>query len=96
MLCVNHRRAVHLNENEFICEVLDPETDNPADEGELVITNLGRIGMPVIRYRTGDHVKLKPAPCECGMESHVLDGGVIGRLDNVAHHPRSERISCDA
>ena len=75
--------GVHLNENEFICEVLDPETDSPADAGELVITNLGRIGMPVIRYRTGDYVKLKPGPCECGRESRVLDGGVTGRLDDA-------------
>ena len=75
--------GVHLNENEFICEVLDPETDSPADAGELVITNLGRIGMPVIRYRTGDYVKLKSEPCECGRESRVLDGGVTGRLDDA-------------
>ncbi len=75
--------GVHLNEDEFICEVLDPETGNPADEGELVISNLGRIGMPVIRYRTGDFVKLKSEPCECGSQHRVLDGGVIGRLDNA-------------
>ncbi len=75
--------GVHLNEDEFICEVLDPETGNPSDEGELVITNLGRIGMPVIRYRTGDYVKLKSAPCECGSQHRTLDGGVIGRLDNA-------------
>lgn len=75
--------GVHLNENEFICEVLDTETGNPADAGELVITNLGRIGMPVIRYRTGDYVKLKSASCECGRESRVLDGGVTGRLDDA-------------
>ena len=75
--------GVHLNEDEFICEVLDPETDNPSDEGELVITNLGRIGMPVIRYRTSDYVKLKSEPCECGSQHRILDGGVIGRLDNA-------------
>ena len=75
--------GVHLNEDEFICEVLDTETGNPSDEGELVITNLGRIGMPVIRYRTGDYVKLKPTPCECGSQHRVLDGGVIGRIDNA-------------
>ncbi len=75
--------GIHLNENEFICEVLDPETGRPADAGELVITNLGRIGMPVIRYRTGDYVKLKSGPCECGRESRILDGGVTGRLDDA-------------
>ncbi len=75
--------GIHLNEDEFICEILDPETDNPADEGELVITNLGRVGMPVIRYRTGDYVRRKSGRCECGRESRVLDGGVIGRLDDA-------------
>ena len=75
--------GIHLNENEFISEVLNPETDAPADEGELVITNLGRVGMPIIRYRTGDHVKLKSGQCECGQASRVLDGGVIGRIDNA-------------
>ena len=75
--------GIHLNEDEFICEILDPETDTPADEGELVITNLGRIGMPVIRYRTGDYVRLKSGRCECGREGRVLDGGVIGRLDDA-------------
>ncbi|MDE0087348.1 MAG: phenylacetate--CoA ligase family protein, partial [Candidatus Poribacteria bacterium] len=75
--------GIHFNEDEFICEVLNPETSNPSNEGELVITNLGRIGMPVIRYRTGDYVKLKSEPCECGNQHLVLDGGVIGRLDNA-------------
>lgn len=75
--------GIHLNEEEFICEILDPETDTPADEGELVITNLGRVGMPVIRYRTGDYVRRKSGRCECGREGRVLDGGVIGRLDDA-------------
>ena len=75
--------GIHLNEDEFICEILDPETDTPVNEGELVITNLGRVGMPVIRYRTGDFVRRKSGTCECGRESRVLDGGVIGRLDDA-------------
>ena len=79
----NPQAGVHLNEDEFICEVLDTDTDTPSHEGELVITNLGRIGMPVIRYRTGDYVKLKSTPCECGSKHRVLDGGVLGRIDNA-------------
>ncbi len=75
--------GVHLNEDEFICEVLDTETDKPSDEGELVITNLGRIGMPVIRYRTGDYVRLKSGKCECGSPHRVLEGGVLGRIDDA-------------
>lgn len=75
--------GVHFNEAEFICEVIDTETGKPAAAGELVITNLGRVGMPVIRYRTGDYVKLKSSPCECGDENRVLEGGVMGRLDSL-------------
>ena len=75
--------GVHLNEDEFICEVIDTETGKPADAGELVITNLGRVGMPVIRYRTGDYIKLKSSQCECGMDSRVLEGGVMGRIDSL-------------
>ncbi len=79
----NPQISVHLNEDEFLCEVLNPETGNHADEGELVITNLGRVGMPVIRYRTGDYVRLKSVACECGSRHRALEGGVIGRLDDA-------------
>ena len=75
--------GVHLNEREFIFEVVDPTTGSYADEGELVITNLGRVCMPVIRYRTGDRVKLRSGVCECGLSYRRLDGGVIGRLDDA-------------
>lgn len=75
--------GMHLNEPEFICEVIDPATGTPAAEGELVITNLGRIGMPIIRYRTGDRVSLQTAPCDCGRIFSRLRGGVIGRLDDA-------------
>jgi phenylacetate-CoA ligase len=75
--------GIHVNEGEFICEVIDPDTGAPAEEGELVMTNLGRTGMPIIRYRTGDRVKAHPTACECGRTYLRLDGGVIGRIDDV-------------
>lgn len=79
------RDGLHLNEAEFICEVVDPETLAPAAEGELVITGLGRTGMPVIRYRTGDRVCLQPEDvgCPCGRTFRKLVGGVVGRLDDA-------------
>src|SRR3990170_4041256 len=52
-------------------------------EGELVITNLGRVGSPVIRYRTGDRVKLIEGRCDCGRGFRRLEGGVMGRIDDV-------------
>ncbi len=80
--CVE-QSGLHLNEREFICEVVDPDTGLAADEGELVITGLGRVGMPVIRYRTGDHVRLAHGACACGRTFRRLDGGVIGRIDDA-------------
>jgi phenylacetate-CoA ligase len=77
------QNGLHVNEAEFICEVIDPDTLEPAEEGELVITNLGRVGMPVIRYRTGDRVVLDRTPCPCGRSYLRLEGGVIGRVDDV-------------
>jgi len=75
--------GVHLNEGEFLIEVIDPSTLKPADEGELVITNLGRTGSPVLRYRTGDHVRISRDPCECGRTFVRMDGGIIGRVDQM-------------
>ncbi len=64
-------------------EVIDPDTGTGADEGELVITNLGRVGSPVLRYRTGDRVRLHGHGCGCGRTFRRLEGGVIGRMDDV-------------
>jgi len=75
--------GLHVNESEFICEVLDPATGAPAREGELVLTNLGRLGSPVIRYRTGDRVRIADAPCTCGRTFQRLEGGILGRLDDM-------------
>jgi phenylacetate-CoA ligase len=49
----------------------------------LVITNLGRWGFPVIRYRTGDAVIFNPSRCECGRTFLRLEGGVLGRVDDM-------------
>jgi phenylacetate-CoA ligase len=75
--------GVHLNEGEFLIEVIDPLTLKEADEGELVITNLGRIGSPVLRYRTGDHVRLNRDICECGRTFARMEGGIVGRIDQM-------------
>lgn len=66
--------GVYIIEEEFIAEVLD---------GELVLTNLGRLGMPLIRYRTGDRVALSRDLCACGRASARLIGGVLGRTDDM-------------
>ena len=73
-------------ETECIAEILDPETDQPVASGtlgELIITNLGRVGQPVIRYRTGDLVKAATAPCPSGSHFLRLEGGILGRVDDM-------------
>jgi phenylacetate-CoA ligase len=75
--------GLHVNESEFIAEVIDPVTARPARDGELVLTNLGRVGSPAIRYRTGDRVRLADGPCACGRTFVRLEGGILGRLDDM-------------
>jgi phenylacetate-CoA ligase len=81
------RRGVHVNEAEFIAEVLDPETGSPAEPGEtgeLVMTNLGRACFPVVRYRSGDIVRPLPRhTCGCGRTNLLLEGGILGRRDDM-------------
>ena len=76
----------HLIETEFVFEVIDPSTLKPVPrgaQGELVATNLGRAGMPLIRYRTGDLVQLDETPCRCGRTFARLIGGILGRADDM-------------
>jgi phenylacetate-CoA ligase len=75
--------GLHVNESEFVAEVIDPVTGAPASEGELVLTNLGRLGSPLVRYRTGDRVRMAPRPCACGRTFARLEGGILGRLDDM-------------
>jgi phenylacetate-CoA ligase len=66
--------------DEFLVEVVDPATGQPVPAGaigELVLTNLGRLGSPLIRYRTGDLVRAGP--------DGWLERGIIGRVDDMLH-----------
>ncbi len=84
--CQADEGAVHLNEIEYFFEVIDPESGEPVPEGvrgELVITTLARAGMPVVRYRTRDLVVRTDAPCPCGRTLSRIEGGVLGRADDM-------------
>ena len=73
-------------ETECIAEIINPETHEPVQPGELgelVITNLGRWGQPVIRYRTGDLVKPATSLCPSGYNLLRLEGGILGRVDDM-------------
>ena len=84
--CEVQPNGTHVTESEFIVEVLNPETQEAVPEGEqgeLIITNLGRIGYPVIRYRSGDLVVLNQQKCACGRSFARFEGGVLGRADDM-------------
>jgi phenylacetate-CoA ligase len=84
-----HHYNMHIIESEFIAEVVEPGTGAPAplvdstQRGELVMTNLGRIGSPLVRYRTGDLVELAHGKCKCGRDERFIRGGVLGRVDGM-------------
>ncbi len=84
--CEAQPGGTHLIESEFIVEVFDKFTGKPVAEGErgeLVITNLGRWGWPIIRYRTGDVVQLNTQKCACGRTFARFEGGILGRADDM-------------
>ena len=79
---------LHLNESRFLCEVLDPATLQPSPDGtrgELVVTSLGRSACPVLRYRTRDVVVRRSSPCPCGRTWARLEGGILGRDDDMVN-----------
>jgi phenylacetate-CoA ligase len=83
------RDGVHLIESEFVFEIRDdagvvyPLPATGTITGELVATNLGRWGSPLIRYRTGDRVEVTRATCECGSPFAKMIGGIRGRVDDM-------------
>ena len=80
--------ALHLNEAEYICEVLEPGSRSPVadgERGELVVTNLGRAASPLIRYRTGDIVVRRSGLCACGRTFARLEGGILARVDDMVN-----------
>jgi len=86
--CLEAPGALHINEAEFIAEVLDSHTGREVSDGqtgELVITNLGRTASPVIRYRTGDIVVRRSEPCRCGRTWARLEGGILSRADDMVN-----------
>jgi len=78
--------GLHLAEDEFVCELIDPHAGEPVPcggQGELVVTALGRVGFPVIRYATGDIVDHVAEPCPAGHPGRWLPGGILGRTDDM-------------
>jgi len=83
---VNYAEGLYLLETECIAEIIDSESAQPVEPGEtgeLVITNLGRWGSPIIRYRTGDLVQKDLSDSPDGLCLKRLKGGVLGRADDM-------------
>lgn len=77
--------GLHINEDHFLLEVIDPETLDPVapgEIGELVITTLTKEAFPMIRYRTRDLTRLMPEPCPCGRTLMRMQR-IIGRSDDM-------------
>ena len=80
-----YKDGLHIWEDHFIPEIVDPETGEvlpEGSEGELVFTTITKEGIPVIRYRTRDISKLNYEPCQCG-RTHVRMHKVLGRTDDM-------------
>ncbi len=80
-----HKSGLHINEDCFIPEIIDPvtlEPKAPGEEGELVITTIKKEGIPVIRYRTRDLTRLHYETCECG-RTFVRMERCKGRSDDM-------------
>ncbi|MFO7605751.1 MAG: phenylacetate--CoA ligase [Desulfurivibrionaceae bacterium] len=79
------RKGLHLNEDHFLFEVIDPDTLEPVapgEIGELVVTTLTKEAFPVIRYRTRDLTRLITEPCPCGRTLTRMER-VLGRTDDM-------------
>ena len=79
------RNGLHINEDNFLVEIINPETLEPVppgETGELVITTLTKEAFPVIRFRTRDLTRLIPSPCPCGRKFMRMHR-VMGRTDDM-------------
>ena len=83
--CLEAQRGLHVNDDHFLVEVVDPASGEPVPEGsfgELVFTTLTREATPVLRYRTGDIASLDRSPCPCGRTLPRMSK-IVGRADDM-------------
>jgi len=79
------QNGLHIWEDAYVVEIIDPITLQPVEDGqigELVMTTLDRVAMPVIRYRTRDLTRFLPGQCKCGRTHRRLDR-IAGRSDDM-------------
>lgn len=80
-----YKCGMHINEDHFLCEIINPETGEVlpvGEEGEMVITTLTKQGMPMLRYRTRDITRFIPERCACGRTTMRMEK-IKGRSDDM-------------
>jgi len=85
MECLEGRSGMHVFEDHFLVETIDPATGEvlpPGTEGELVFTTITKEAFPLVRYRTRDISRMIPEPCRCGRTHYRMDR-VTGRSDDM-------------
>ena len=85
MECLEAKQGMHIFEDHFLPEIIDPDTGEvlpPGEQGELVFTTLTKEAYPLIRYRTRDITSLDYTPCVCG-RTHVRMQRIAGRSDDM-------------
>ncbi len=79
--------GIHINEAFFLVEIEDLETgepiNKPGKKGKMMVTNLNRMAQPCVRFDSKDVIQWNSRSCECGRTFRLLDGGVIGRTDDI-------------
>jgi phenylacetate-CoA ligase len=83
--CIEAQDGLHIAEDHFLAEIIDPKTGEVlpyGEEGELVFTSLTKEAFPVVRYRTGDIASLHPEKCTCGRTT-VRMSRIKGRIDDM-------------
>ncbi len=86
--CLESPASLHIIETDYVAEILnsdDLQPTPPGQLGELILTTLSRLGSPLLRYRTGDLVRASRQACPCGRSLLRLEGGILGRVDDMIH-----------
>ena len=85
--CTEQPGGLHVNEGFFLVEIEDIETGEiitePGKEGKMIITALDRMAKPCIRFDSKDVIRWADHQCDCGRTFRLIDGGVIGRADDI-------------
>lgn len=85
--CTEQPGGQHVNEAFFLVEIEDLQTGDiitePGKDGKMIITSFDRLGKPSIRFDTKDVIRWADQPCPCGRTFRLIDGGIIGRADDI-------------